>query len=86
MTPAKQGFAGARTLALEQDEFERKYARFAADVSAYMENVRDPAKRLKYTLSVRLFVKFVETELAFEQVREALAAPGGTPPSEMQKR
>lgn len=85
MTPAKQGFAGARTLALEQDEFQRKYARFAADVSAYMENVRDPAKRLKYTLSVRLFVKFIETEPAFEQVREALAAPGGTPPSEMQK-
>lgn len=75
MTVAKERFAGANSLALSIENFERDYPVLAADVSDYVAFIRNCRKKSKYLLGARLFMKFVEDDPGFGGLRAFLAAP-----------
>lgn len=76
---------GSRFLALTQQDFERDYPQFAADVSSYIVAIRDHPKQLKCSLSVRLFAQFITIEPDLDWARKAFGAPGSVAPSSLEQ-
>lgn len=74
MNPGSERTRPARTLAVTEEEFEIEYRVFAADVEEYLGRIRDAAKRLKYGLSIRLFVRFVTIKPECARVSSFLRA------------
>ncbi|MBO9124920.1 MULTISPECIES: hypothetical protein [unclassified Rhizobium] len=75
MNTAKHVFAGARTLALQAEEFQELYPQLAADVAEYVSCIKSPIKRKARELSVRLILGFIEEEESFHGLRDHLRNP-----------
>jgi hypothetical protein len=75
MNTANQAFAGAKTLALQVEEFQDLYPQLAADVAEYVSFVKSPIKRKARELSVRLIVGCIEEEDSLQGLRDLLRDP-----------
>lgn len=75
MNTAKPAFAGARTLALQVEEFQKLYPQLAADVAEYVSYLKSPIKRKARELSARLILGFVEEEESCRELRDQLRNP-----------
>ncbi|WP_434729526.1 hypothetical protein [Rhizobium binae] len=75
MNTANHAFAGAKTLALQVEEFQDLYPQLAADVAEYQSYIKSPIKRKARELSARLVLGFIEEEESFQGLRDLLRNP-----------
>ncbi|KQZ44674.1 hypothetical protein [Ensifer sp. Root558] len=85
MNTAKHAFAGAKTLALQVEEFQELYPQLAADVTEYVSYIKSPIKRKARELSARLILGFIEEEESFQGLRDLLRNPKSAADPEVYK-
>ncbi len=75
MEAAKERFAGANSLALTVEEFERGYPHLAEAVTEYTSFLKSKNKRTKYVLAPRLLLGMIEDDGRYDMLRLYLKSP-----------